>query len=120
MRMLTEMEMGVVAGGSVNPPANDAPWSPIIWGEGGGSQGGSEAQSQGESNACSIIQGSDARDACNMAKILCGKRTMEVWVIDGDKKKGEIGLDVVKRGGTLEGEISDSSGIVVKCHPPQS
>ena len=60
-----------------------------------------------------------------MAKILCGDRTAEIWNQAGDEKSGKIGFDIVKNGGSLEGEVSDSQGIGaksqgtgVKCHSP--
>ena len=82
---------------------------------------------QWQSKACTTIQGSAVRDACNLAKILCDDRTAEVWSQVGEKKNWEVDFDIVKKGGSLEGEVSDSQGIGgkfqgigVKCFPPQS
>lgn len=116
MRMLTEMEMGVVSGGGVNPPADNGPWDPIIWGEADSSQRGS----QGESNACSTIQDSDVRDACILARDLCGDRTKSIKVRKSDTKEGGIGFSIMKRGGSLGGKTSESGGPEIECHPPRS
>ena len=62
-----------------------------------------------------------------MAKILCGDRTAEISYQAGERKGGKIDFDIVEKGKSLEGEVSDSQGIGaktqeigVKCYPPQS